>query len=166
MNVQNLVAISSLSGLKNYNKVGAPFSVVIPGQTLTTGSFVSATASTPLNNANAISQLQIQYSGVQTDWNVVYGSINNYFASSTYEIESLYYFDSTNLNVFTVIANQSAGSVTIPSITVNCVGWLYVLLVRGRRRQPCQRLVIFFILGSNLFLKMLDFRINTHTQKC
>lgn len=124
MNIQNLAAISSLSGLKNY--ISSPFSVVIAGQTLAAGAFVSATASTPLNNANSISQLQIQYSGVQTDWNVVYGSINNYFAGGNYEIESLYYFDATNLNVFTVVVNQTGGNVTIPTITINCKGFLYL----------------------------------------
>lgn len=126
LNVQNLAASSALSGFKNYNPLGAPFSVIIAGQTLTAGTFVSATASTALNNTNAVSQVQVQYAGAQTDWNVVYGSINNYFAASTYEIESLYYFDSTNLNVFTVVVNQTGGNVTIPTITINCRAFLYL----------------------------------------
>lgn len=119
-------ASSKFSGLKNYNPLGSPFSVVVVGQVLAARAFVSATATTPLNNSNAVSQVQVQYSGVQTDWNVVYGSINNYFSASTYEIESLYYFDSTNLNVFSVVVNQTGGNVTIPTITINCRGFLYL----------------------------------------
>lgn len=126
INPSNSAASSKLSGLKNYNPLGAPFSVVVTGQILAAGAFVSATASTPLNNSNAISQIQIQYSGVQTDWNVVYGSVGNFFAASTYEIDSLYYFDSINLNVFSVVVNQTGGNVTIPTITINCRGFLYL----------------------------------------
>lgn len=126
IDIRNLSALSTLSGLKNYNPLGAPFSVTIAGQTLAAGTFVSATATAALNNSNAVSQVQVQYSGVQTDWNVVYGSINNYFASSAYEIESLYYFDSVNLNVFTVVINQTGGNVTIPTIIINCRAFLYL----------------------------------------
>lgn len=124
INPSNLAAASALSGFKNY--LSSPFSVVITGQVLAAGTFVSATASTALNNTNSVSQVQVQYSGVQTDWNVIYGSVNNYFSASTYEIESLYYFDSTNLNVFTVVVNQTGGNITIPTITINCKGFLYL----------------------------------------
>lgn len=122
--MQNLAATSKLSGFKNYQS--SSFSTAIAGQNLAAGGFVSATASTPLNNSNSVSEVQVQYSGVQTDWNVVYGSINNYFAGGNYEIESLYYFDSTNLNVFTVVVNQTGGVVAIPAITINCRGFLYL----------------------------------------
>lgn len=124
INPSNLSAASALSGFKNY--LSTPFSTVIAGQVLAAGTFVSATASTALNNSNSVSQVQVQYSGIQTDWNVMYGSINNYFSASTYEVESLYYFDSTNLNVFTVVVNQTGGNVTIPTITINCKGFLYL----------------------------------------
>lgn len=123
-NLQNLAAASAFSGLKNDASVS--FSAVITGQTLTAGAFVSVLASTPLTRTNSVSQVQVQYSGVQTDWNVVYGSINNYFAGGNYEIESLYYFDATKLNVFTVVANQTGGNVAIPTITINCKGFLYL----------------------------------------
>lgn len=124
MNIQNIAAASNLSGFKNY--LSSSFSTTITGQNLGAGAFVSALASTSLSNISSISQVQVQYSGVQTDWNVLYGSINNYFSGGNYEIESLYYFDTNNLNVFTIVVNQTGGIVAIPTITINCRGFLYL----------------------------------------
>lgn len=123
-NMQNLAAASAFSGLKN--DAAVDFSASIAGQVLAAGAFLSVLASTPLTRTNSISQVQVQYSGIQTDWNVVYGSINNYFSASTYEVESLYYFDAVNLNVFTVVVNQTGGNINIPAITINCRGFLYL----------------------------------------
>jgi hypothetical protein len=121
----NLSAASAMNGFKNYLIAG--FHVDIPTQVIAAGDFVSATATTPLNNtASTISQVQIQYSGVQSVYNVVYGSLNNLFAASTYEVRSMYFFDTTNLNVFTVVVNQTGGNITIPDIRVNCVGFLFL----------------------------------------
>lgn len=54
------------------------------------------------------------------------GLVNTFWNSGQYEIESYYYFDATNLNVFSVIVNQTAGSITIPNITINCRGFLFI----------------------------------------
>lgn len=120
---KNLAGVSSLSGFKNYST--GTFSAAVVSQNIAAGGYISATASTPLNNSNATTQVQVQYAGIQTAWNAVYGSINNYFAAGAYEIESFTYFDSTNVNVFSVIANQTGGVITIPAITINCRAFLY-----------------------------------------
>lgn len=119
-----LAAASAMNGFKNY-LVGT-FSVTIPGQTLPAGGFVSAIASTALNNANSISQVQLQYSGVATNYFIVNGSLNTFWDSGNYEIESYYYFDGINLNVFTVVVNQTAGNYVIPTIVINCRGFLFL----------------------------------------
>lgn len=121
---KNLSAASVMDGFKNYQS--SNFSVVIASQTLTAGHFVSTTASTALNNSNSISQVQIQYSGVSSEYYIMNGSVNTFWASSTYEIESFYYFDSTNLNVFTVVVNQTGGNIIIPTITINCSAFLFL----------------------------------------
>lgn len=121
---KNLAASSAMNGFKNYS--ASSFSVVIASQTLAVGHFVSATASTPLNNANSISQVQLQYSGVAANYFIVNGSLNTFWDSNNYEIESYYYFDGANLNVFTVVVNQTGGNYTIPAITINCRGFLFI----------------------------------------
>jgi len=121
---KNLAAAGGLDGFKNYS--AASFSVNVPTQNLGAADFISFTASTPLNNSNSISQVQLQYSGLSNDYYIMNGIVNTFWNSGDYEIESYYYFDGTNLNVFTVIANQTAGIITIPDITINCRGFLFI----------------------------------------
>lgn len=121
---KNLAATSGLSGFKNYTAV--PFSVSVPGQNLGAGAFVSYTASTLLNNTNSISQVQVQYSGISSSYYIMNGTVLTRWNASQYEIQSYYYFDATNLNVFTVIVNQTAGVIAIPAITINCRGFLFL----------------------------------------
>ncbi len=120
----NLSATSAMDGFKNYQS--SSFSSTIPGQTLGAGAFVSSTASVALNNSNSVSQVQVQYSGLSSVYYVIYGTEDTLWASSTYEVETIYYFDSTNLNVFTVVVNQTGGNITIPTITINCRAFLYL----------------------------------------
>jgi len=121
---KNLAAAGGLDGFKNY--LTSSFSVLVPTQSVAAGDFISFTASTPLNNANSISQVQIQYLGISNSYYIINGSILTTWSSGDYEIQSYYYFDGTNLNVFTVIVNQTAGAITIPDITINCRGFLFV----------------------------------------
>lgn len=125
INPSKLAASSAMDGFKNY--LSSSFSATVSGQTIASGHFVSITTSTPLNNANSVSQLQVQYSGTgNSEWFIVNGSIITNYSSPNYQIESYYYFDSTNLNLFTVIVNESAGSITIPTIKINCRGFLFL----------------------------------------
>ncbi len=120
----NIAAASAMDGFKNY--LASSFSVNVPAQTLGVGGFVSYTATTPLNNTNSISQTQVQYSGLSSDYYVVNGSILTSWDSGNLEVQTYYYFDSMNLNVFTVLINQSGGSYSLPSINISCRGFLFI----------------------------------------
>lgn len=119
-----LVAASAMDGFKNYQS--SSFSVSVPTQNLAAGHFISYTASTNLNNANSISQVQVQYNGLSSNYYVMYGLTNTTWSSGNYEIESYYYFDTSKLYVYSVIVNQTASSITIPAITINCRGFLFL----------------------------------------
>lgn len=124
MNLQNIAAISALSGLKALPS--SSFSTSIASQTLGAGQFVSALASTALSNTNSISQVQVNYAGINSNNYIFYGDASNDFDSGNYQVESFYYFDAINLNVLTIVSNQTGGNYTIPAITVNCRGFLYL----------------------------------------
>lgn len=121
---KNIAAASALSGFKNY--LSSSFSVAVPGQSLGAGAFISFTASTPLDNDNSISQVQVQYSGLSNDYYIMNGTVQTDWSSGDLQVQSYYYFDSTNLNVFTVLVNLSAGSISVPAITINCRGFLFL----------------------------------------
>lgn len=123
VNFQNISAASQFPGFKNYTIVSLTGS--IPGQTLAAGHFAQTTISTPLNNTNAVSQVQLQYSGVNSNYFVIPG-FQQYNPSGTYQIESLVYYVSGNINILTLVSNQTAGSITIPTITLNAVAFLFV----------------------------------------
>lgn len=123
-NFSNLTSVSSASGFKNY--LTSTFSVTIPTQTLAVGGYTIVTASTPLNNANSISQVQVNWGGLETIYRILNGYMFDYFGGATYEVQSYYYFTGTNLVVETSVSNQSGGPVTIPTITINCRGFLFL----------------------------------------
>lgn len=121
--------LSSIPSFQEYDKVS--FSVSVPGQNLTAGSFVSYTASTPLNNANAVTNIQIQYNGLDSFWRYVpgrvYAGYPDYdFGTRKYEVGSYTYYNGSNLNVFTYIVNQTGGTVAIPAFSVDIVAFLYL----------------------------------------
>ena len=119
-----LAAASAMDGFKNYNS--SSFSVSVPTQNLGAGDFVQYTASTTLTNTNSIAQVQVQYSGLDTNTYVLYGGTTSNWASSTYQIETFYYFAGGTLYVYSVIVNQTGSTITIPAITINCRGFLFI----------------------------------------
>src|SRR6266404_4873728 len=120
----NLASVSELDGFKNY--LSSTFSNTFTSQVIATNGFISATASSALNNTNSISQVQLQYSGESNNYYILNGTILTNWDSSKLQIQSYYYFDATNLNVFTVLVNQSGGNYTIPTITVNIRAFLFL----------------------------------------
>lgn len=123
-----IIASSRIPGFKNTNP-GVPFSVVFGGGLLATGAFVGAIrASTPLDNADQISEVQAQLSGLESFTREVEGSIvlnvpNN--AAPTYQIEIMSYFTGGALIVDTYISNQTGGTITLPAITFNFTAFLF-----------------------------------------
>ncbi len=119
-----LAAASAMDGFKNYNS--SSFSVSVPTQNLGAGDFVQYTASTSLSNTNSISQVQVQYSGLDSNTYVLYGDTVSNWSSGSYQIETFYYFTSGTLYVYNVIVNQTASTISLPAITINCRGFLFI----------------------------------------
>lgn len=123
-----LVTSSKTSGFKNY-LIPDIFSATIPGQNLTAGSSVSATATTTLTQLNSVVQVQVQYSGIETFWRVVPGQLTVAKPDWTvfnYEIESQISFSGNTLSVKTYMINETGGTIAIPTNTINCKAFFYV----------------------------------------
>lgn len=128
IDTNKIISTNAFSGFQNYTSV--PFSTSIAGQNLGAGAFIGPIrATTPLNNTNAISQILIQYSGLDAFTRLLPGSIVVDYPninSASYEIESFSYYSGGNLVVDTYISNQTGGTVVIPAITFNVTASLYV----------------------------------------
>lgn len=128
IDTNKIISTNAFSGFQNYTS--ATFSVSLPGQNLAAGAFLGPIrATTPLNNTNAISQILIQYSGLDAFTRLLPGSIVVDYPNSgspSYEVESQSYYSGGNLVVDTYISNQTGGVVAIPAITFNVTTSLYV----------------------------------------
>lgn len=127
VDLSKLSAASAFSGFKNSSAVS--FQATIGTQSVLAGHFLSTTATTPLNNANSISQVQIQYGGLETFYRVVPGlTILRYptYTTPNFEIGSVVYFSGGILNVFTYLANQTAGTIVVPDIIISCRAFLFI----------------------------------------
>lgn len=124
MNYTNIQSTSTADAFKSYNI--KPFSSSIAGQTLSAGTFVSTTATTTVDNTNAVTQVQTRYSGLESFYRVINGCAISNYVVNTYQIQTLYYFTATTLTVQTIVINQTGGNVTIPAITIDCRAFLFL----------------------------------------
>ena len=128
INTNIILATSGFSGFGNYKSVS--FNVGIPSQGLGVNSYIGPyTASAALNNNNAVTEVQLQYSGLDSFWREVPGNISIIVpnaGAATYEVQSFTYFKNGSVYVDTYISNQSGSTVTIPAITVNCRAFLFI----------------------------------------
>jgi len=128
INTNIILATSGFSGFGNYKSVS--FSVGIPSQGLGVNSYIGPyTASAALNNSNAVTEVQLQYTGLDSFWREVPGYIAIIVpnaGAATYEVQSFTYFKNGSVYVDTYISNQSGSTVTIPAITVNCRAFLFI----------------------------------------
>ena len=128
INTNIILATSGFSGFGNYESVS--FSVGIPSQGLGVNSYIGPyTASAALNNSNAVTEVQLQYTGLDSFWREVPGYISIIVpnaGAATYEVQSFTYFKNGSVYVDTYISNQSGSTVTIPAITVNCRAFLFI----------------------------------------
>jgi hypothetical protein len=126
VNLNKIIASSAFSGFSNSSSVS--FSSSIAGQTIAAGHYVSSSAFAALNNANSISQVQINLGGLESFWRLLPGVlIINYPNSSapSYQIELFSYFTGGLLKVDTYVSNQTGAGVAIPTITINCRGFVF-----------------------------------------
>lgn len=122
MNYTYISTTSTAQAFKKYT--ASSFSVSIPSQNIAVGGFVSYTATTAMDNAGSICQVQTYYDGLEAFWRVINGSSVTNFTN--YQVLTYYYFSGTTLSVNTLISNQTGGTITIPAITVNCRAFLFL----------------------------------------
>lgn len=127
VDTNNLIFASSFSGFSNYKQVTG--SVSVPGQTLSASQVIGPFSITiPLDNTNAVSEVQLEYSGLDEFWRLLPGSIAVDYPNAdlpNYQILSFSFYSGGFLNVDTYISDQAGGSV-IPNITINCNAFLYL----------------------------------------
>lgn len=127
VNTNEIAAASIFAGFSNYSE--KDFSTTIGGGNLSAGGFTSATATVNFSHGNSISEVKIQYSGLDTFWRLLPGSLIVDYPDATspsYQIESFSYFSGNTLSVTTYISNQTGGTVSIPAITINCRAFLFI----------------------------------------
>ena len=128
VNTNIILATSKFSGFGNYKSVS--FSATIPSQGIAVSSYIGPyTASATLNNTNAVTEVQLQYSGLDSFWREVPGWVDILVpnaGAASYEVRSITYFKNGSVYVDTYIINQTGGTITIPAITVNCRASLFI----------------------------------------
>lgn len=132
LDTNTIVASNDYSGFKNYSAVS--FSTVYAGGTIASGGYTGPIrATTALNNTNAVTAVQVQYTNIETFYRQLPGySFVDYPSAGTrtYQIQSFSYFTGGNLIIDSYISNQTGnvvapGPVTVPAITFNCRAFLY-----------------------------------------
>lgn len=127
IDTNKIISTNLFQGFQNY--ISATFSVAYAGGNLGAGAFIGPLrATTPLNNTNAVSIIEIQHIGLDAFTRLLPGTIEVDYpnaSSPQYQVESLSYYSAGNLIVDTYISNQGGSTVAIPAITFNCTAKLY-----------------------------------------
>jgi hypothetical protein len=132
INTNKIVASNVFSGFQNSKTVD--FGVAYDGGTIPVGGYVGPIRATvALPNANSISQIQLQYIGLESFSRLVSGyTFQNYpsGATVTYQIQSYTYFSNGLLYQDNYISNQTGNvvapaTVTIPAITFQSRAFLF-----------------------------------------
>ena len=122
-NYQKIIASSHASGFKNTDS--KTITGTLTGAVLAPGGITYTTLTTNIPNSNAICQVQILYGGLETDYKVINGNTLNYYAFSTYQIQSFYYFSGTTLTIWVLAADNGGGS-TVPTISLTARAFMFV----------------------------------------
>lgn len=125
INFGNLAATSAAAGFLNEERPKTG-SVDVPAQNLAADTYKRYDVTLSMDNANAISQVSVNYS-LETFWNVAIsgkviapfdGSSHDY-ASPTYTVSSQVFFSGTTLTVITLVQENTGGTTAVPAFTVN-----------------------------------------------
>lgn len=121
--LNKISAISSLAGFKNYaHETG---NGTIPTQSVAAGSYASTSISIPLNNANAVSTAKITYSVEAFTWQLTGFVSSGYLIGGEYTLSAISYYSGGNFVVGIYAANQTGGTITLPTITAEVEARLY-----------------------------------------
>lgn len=123
IDIDNTVFLSSFSGLGNNQN--ATFSVAVPAQNIPDGFAVIYTATAALSNNGSIPDVQVRYTGLETDWHVLLG-VNLYSdPGGNYTITTRAFFTNGVLSVSNFILNISGGVLPLGAFTIDCSASLY-----------------------------------------
>lgn len=119
----NAIFMTQLSGLGNPQT--DTFSVSIPAQNLAAFRGLIYTAELPLTRTNSIHEVQVRFTGRDTDWYYVDGYIFFVDPSSNFYITVRSYIQSGTLYVQAFLVNQTGGVIAVPAFTVDCRASIY-----------------------------------------
>jgi len=126
------------SGFGN-DKPRTTFSASFAGASIVAGSYRGPIRATlALNNSDDISEVSVQFTGIDTPWRVVNGALFvNYPKTDSlviqYQIEVFCYYLGGLLYVDAYISNQIGSTVTVPAFTLNCAATAYLIPTRSGR---------------------------------
>lgn len=124
-NFTKTAATSLASGFQNYTVKDG--SVSVASFTLGAFSYTNHTITIPLDNSNAISEVQLKVS-LDSYWTSVEGVVYRRYPSwvaSNYGIDSYVYFTGGNLVISSYVYDETGGSQTIPSFTITARAFLF-----------------------------------------
>jgi len=121
--LSKISAMSSLAGFKNYAHETA--SGTIPTQSVGVGSYATTTITIPLDNTNAISTAKITHSVEAFTWQLTGFVSSGYLVGGEYTISTISYYSGGNFVIDIYAANQTGGSITLPTITSEVEARLY-----------------------------------------
>lgn len=119
VNFQDIIFISSAAGFKRSG--GYNVSANVSATNLTVGVAIFFTITTPMENADAISMLQVQFDPQDSFYRQVEGYTFAQFpsaASPQYEIGCASFFTGSEHKLFVYVANQTGGTVSVPAWTL------------------------------------------------
>jgi len=124
-NYSNTSATSISSGFQNYTVTSG--SVSVGAQVLGAFGFQQYYITIPLNNSNAVSEVQTKCS-LDSYWNLVDGTVVRRYpdwATSNYEISSMVYFTGGNLIIYTYLVELTGAPQAIPAFTIDARAFLF-----------------------------------------
>lgn len=112
---------SALAGLENYEY--APFHFEVPAHTLAVNQVNSYNSTYPLDNANSISNLQVNLAGLETVYRFFPGYLDLHLTG--YDIIVISFYDGELLRTRCLTVSMSGSPVNVPQFFVNIRASLY-----------------------------------------
>lgn len=124
IDISNTQFHSNLAGIRLKDKVS--FQFLIPAQTIPAFQSVTYSGSYAMDKDSDIGHVIVKYSGKDTFWRLVKGTMYaSYGSPTTHQIISLTYYSGGRVYISTTVVDISGAGVTIPDITVMCRAFLY-----------------------------------------
>lgn len=134
INLSNIIFHSGFSGFSNYTTTSLALSVPSTVVGLSPSVY---TGSVAISNANSLSQVEAQLTGLDTNWYIFKGFMGNFYTSgnawtnkvsnASYEVDLNTSYTATSLVLTVTLYNLTLNNTyTTPAFTVNCNASLYI----------------------------------------